>query len=52
MESILSFIEKNSIYIVFIILFIVWIGIFLFVNSTDKRLKKIESILEEKQDEE
>jgi len=52
LEGILSFFEKNSIYIVFVIVFVIWTGIFLFVNSTDKRLKKIESILEENQDEE
>ncbi|PJA95884.1 MAG: CcmD family protein [Ignavibacteriales bacterium CG_4_9_14_3_um_filter_34_10] len=48
MENLVSFFEKNSIYIVLFIVLVIWIGIFLFVNSTDKRLKSIEKELKEK----
>jgi len=42
----LDFLEKNSIYIVLFIVLVVWIGIFWFLNNTDKRLKAIEKELE------
>ncbi|MCF8305902.1 MAG: CcmD family protein [Ignavibacteriales bacterium] len=45
MEGFYSFLEKNSIYIVLFIVLVIWTGIFLFVNSTDKRLKGIENEL-------
>lgn len=38
----LGFLENNSIYIVLFIVLVVWLGIFLFVLNTDKRLKAIE----------
>lgn len=43
--GVLSFLEKNSIYIVLFIVLIVWLGIFLFLLNTDKRLKEIEKEL-------
>lgn len=49
MESLLSFLEENSIYIVLFIVLVIWIGIFLFLMKTDKRLKNIEKDLEEKE---
>lgn len=49
MESgLLGFLEKNSIYIVLLIVLVVWGGIFLFLLNTDKRLKAIEKELKEK----
>lgn len=47
MESLFSFMSENAIYIVLVITLTVWFGIFLFVNSTDKRLKSIEKELKE-----
>ncbi len=47
-----EFLSENSIYIVFIILAIIWAGIFLFVNSIDSRLKKIEAEMERDENEE
>ncbi|MBX3008876.1 MAG: CcmD family protein [Melioribacteraceae bacterium] len=44
----LGFLESNAIYIVLFIVLVVWLGIFLFVLNTDKRLKKIEMELKEK----
>jgi len=41
-EGVFNFFEKNSIYIVMVIVLIVWTGIFLYLSSIDKRLKKIE----------
>jgi len=32
----------NSIYIVLLIVLVIWLGIFLFLNSLDKRMKQIE----------
>jgi CcmD family protein len=49
LESLLSFLEENSIYIVLFIVLVIWIGIFLFLMKTDKRLKNIEKDLEEKE---
>jgi CcmD family protein len=43
-----GFLEKNSVYIVLFIVLIVWLGIFLFLQNTDKQLKKIEEELEGK----
>ncbi len=48
MEGLFGFLENNSIYIVLVIVLIIWAGIFIFLNNTDKRLKKIEKELEAK----
>ncbi len=45
MNQLLSFLDQNSIYIVLFILLIIWLGIYLFLLNTDKRLKKIEAEL-------
>lgn len=37
-----QFLSKNAIYIVMIIVLIVWTGIFLYMLSLDKRIKKVE----------
>jgi CcmD family protein len=37
-----EFLSKNSIYIVMIIVLIVWTGIFSYMISLDKRIKKVE----------
>lgn len=42
MQSILEFMEHNSIYIVLFIVLVVWTGIFLFLVNIDKRIKHIE----------
>jgi len=47
-----EFLSENSIYIVFIILAVIWGGIFLFLNSIEKRLKNIEQETERLKDEE
>lgn len=47
-----EFLSENSIYIVFIIILVIWFGIFLFMNSMDKRLKEIKKEVEEIKDEE
>lgn len=49
MESISNFLENNSIFIVLFIVLVIWVGIFLFLLKTDKRLKNIEKDLEEKE---
>lgn len=51
MDGFYLFLENNSIYIVMFIVLVVWIGIFLFINSTDKRLKEIEKELKEGENE-
>ena len=45
----LAFLEKNSIYIVLFIVLVVWLGIFIFMLNTDKRLKEIEKELGSKE---
>ncbi|HPN37129.1 MAG TPA: CcmD family protein [Melioribacteraceae bacterium] len=54
MDSLFSFAEKNSIFIVLFIVLTIWLGIFISLFNIERRLKKIESELtrEEKQDEE
>ncbi len=37
-----QFLTKNAIYIVMIIVLIVWVGIFSYMLSLDKRIKKVE----------
>ena len=37
-----QFLQDNAIYIVMIIVLIVWTGIFLYMLSLDKRIKKVE----------
>lgn len=41
-NGLLGFLAQNSIYIVMIVVLVIWIGIFLFLNNTDKRLRAIE----------
>ncbi|MFH0734815.1 MAG: CcmD family protein [bacterium] len=52
MEGLSAFFDKNSIYVVLFIVLTIWFGIFMFLYSVDKRLKKIELDFEEKFNEE
>jgi len=47
LDSLFNFLKDNSIYIVLIITLIIWIGIFLFLLTVDKRLKEIEKEIKE-----
>ncbi|MGK9475449.1 CcmD family protein [Melioribacter sp. OK-6-Me] len=51
-NGLLNFFETNSIYIVMFIVLVVWLGIFLFLNNTDKKLKVLEKELKEKKNDE
>ena len=42
MDGIYSFLEKNSYYVVLIITLLIWLGIFLYLRSVDKKVKKLE----------
>ena len=42
MDGFYSFLERNSYYVVLIITLIIWLGLFLYMLSVDKKLKKIE----------
>lgn len=42
MDSIMNFLDKNSYYVVLIITIIIWLGLFLYMTSMDKSLKKLE----------
>ncbi len=42
MNGIFEFLKGNAIYIVMIIVLIVWIGIFFYLNNLDKRIKSVE----------
>jgi CcmD family protein len=44
LEGIYKFLSNNTIFIVAIIVFIVWAGIFFYLNNLDKRLKNIEKV--------
>ncbi len=48
MNGLVSFLQNNSIYIVMIIVLAIWLGIFLFLWNTEKKLEKIEEELKEK----
>ncbi len=52
MQGLVSFLQNNSIFIVLIIVLAIWLGIFLFVWNTEKKLKVIEKKLESNKDEE
>jgi len=45
-SELLSFLDKNSIYIVLAILIVIWFGIYMFLLNTDKRLRRIEAELD------
>ena len=47
MTGLFEFFEQNSIYIVLTITLIIWAGIYLFLLTTDKRLKEIEKELKD-----
>ncbi|MCX8057150.1 MAG: CcmD family protein [Ignavibacteria bacterium] len=47
METLYNFLEKNSLYIVLIIVLLVWIGIFSFAYKLDKKVKKLEESIKE-----
>ncbi|MBK8943962.1 MAG: CcmD family protein [Ignavibacteriae bacterium] len=51
MENLLNFLETNSIYIVLFIVLTIWLGIFTYLNSLDKRLKEIEIEIKESRNE-
>lgn len=38
----MDFIEQNSYYVVLIITLVIWTGIFLYMLSIDKKIKKLE----------
>jgi CcmD family protein len=38
----MEFLEKNSYYVVLLITLIIWVGIFSYLMSMDKRVKKLE----------
>ena len=48
-SGLLGFLENNAIYIVMLIVLVVWLGIFLFLLNTDKRLKAVEKELASKE---
>ncbi|MBX2992205.1 CcmD family protein [Sphingobacteriales bacterium CHB3] len=38
-----EFLSQNSLYIVLIVVLVVWLGIFVYLNRLDARLKNLES---------
>jgi len=42
MDAVYSFLDKNSYYTVLIISLIIWLGLFLYMRSVSKRIKKLE----------
>jgi len=46
-ENFYGFLEDNSLYIVLFIVLVIWLGIFLQLLSTDKRIKEVEKGIKE-----
>jgi CcmD family protein len=42
MDAVYSYLNKNSYYVVLIISLIIWLGLFLYLRSVSKRIKKLE----------
>jgi CcmD family protein len=42
MDSFYNFLDKNSYYVVLIISLIIWLGIYLYIRSVDRKVKKLE----------
>ncbi len=42
MTSLYDFLETNSMYVVLLIVLIIWIGIFAYLKSMDRKIKKLE----------
>jgi hypothetical protein len=42
MDSVYSFLDKNSYYVVLIISLIIWLGLYLYMRSVSKKVKKLE----------
>jgi hypothetical protein len=42
MDSVYSFLDKNSYYVVLIISLIIWLGLYLYMHSVSKKIKKLE----------
>lgn len=47
MTEFYNFLSENSIYIVLLIVLSIWIGIFIFTNNIDKKLKSFDKLLNE-----
>lgn len=42
MDTVFSYLDKNSYYVVLIISLIIWLGLFLYMRSVSKRIRKLE----------
>ena len=42
MDNIYNFLDRNSYYVVLIITLIIWIGLFLYMRSVNKRINRLE----------
>ena len=42
MDAFYDFLELNSIYVVLFVVLIIWVGLFLYMNRIDSKLKKLE----------
>lgn len=42
MDSIYNFLDKNSYYVVLIISLIIWLGIYLYLKTVDKKITRLE----------
>jgi hypothetical protein len=42
MDGIYNFLDKNSYYVVFIISLLIWLGIYLYMRSLDKKISMLE----------
>ncbi len=51
MENLYQFLSNNSIYIVLFIVLTIWIGIFIYLNKLERKIKLIENEMERNFDE-
>ncbi len=42
MDAIYNFLGRNSYYVVLIITLIIWLGLYLYMRSVDKKVKRLE----------
>ena len=50
MESLYEFLEINDLFVVLLIIFIIWVGLFIYLFILDKKISKLENIIQKSED--
>lgn len=45
MESLYEFLEIYDLYVVLLIVFIIWVGLFIYLFAQDKKISKLENLI-------